>query len=84
MMQLIYQKKKDITWFVDTKKKLTQEGTRIEDIFSNGFESLDKAKINDLVANKIEEPEKNEIDAIQQAFDAKSNKFKGKPKNKSQ
>ena len=71
--------KNDITWFMDTKKNLSQEGKRIEDIFNNGFESLDDAKIKDIVANKIEEPEKNEIDAIQQAFDARGDKFKAKP-----
>ena len=73
--------KNDITWFVDTKKQLMQEGKRIEDIFSNGFESLDDAKINEIVANKIEEPENNEIDAIQQAFDARDDAFKLKPSN---
>ena len=70
--------KNDIAWFIDTKKQLMQEGKRIEDILSNGFESLDDAKLNDMVANKIEEPEKNEIDAIQQAFDARGDKFKAK------
>ena len=55
-----------------------QEGKRIEDILSNGFESLDDAKLKDIVANKIEEPEKNEIDAIQKAFDARGDKFKAK------
>ena len=72
--------KNDITWFVDTKTQLMQEGKRIEDIINNGFESLDDTKIKDLVTNKIEEPEKNEIDAIQQAFDARGDKFKKKPK----
>ena len=38
----------------------------IEDILSNGFESLDDAKINDVVANIIEEPKNVEIDAIKQ------------------
>ena len=66
----------DIIWFIDTKKKVSDDAKRIEEIFSDGFESLDDAKINDIVANKIET---NEINAIQQAFDAKDGTFKLKP-----
>ena len=41
---------------MDTKHKWNEDGKHIEEIFSNGFESLDDAKINDIVADKIEEP----------------------------
>ena len=63
--------KNDITWFVDTKKLLTDTYDELSDYEAkNAFPNVNDALIDKMVQEKIEEPKAEELKILQDRFDA--------------